>query len=866
MKSTICFLVLAGVAGLATGRDIVVSYEPEEANLVVSSGEIQTVEKTLGGVNDVPFATDGLYVLKLAWTGQTDRKVDVYHDGLNYNLSDYDKMLVDVYIPEGSALFSTNGIIGIFSDNWIPGNWACGDIVPDETGKWFTVEMDISSFASGVLDHISELIFEDYAADDGTVYVDNIRLVNDIPDSVVAVGHDKRIDIDWQPVESYAVEGYNIFRAGSASGPWSKINSSTHPYTFYSDFTGTNGQTFYYCVVTVKGTGTSDASQVVSGSTYAMTDTELLESVQQTLWRYFWEGAHSESGLARDSSHAPDACVTGGTGFGIMNIIIASEKGYVDRLKAAKRILDIMTFLDEKTTRYHGVWAHSVNGITGETIPFAGDQDNGGDLVETALLIQGMLTARQYFDSSNPVETAIRNKATELWEQVEWDWYRRYPDGDVLYWHWSPDYEWALDHRIRGFNETMIVYLLAIASPTHSVPASLYHTGWAGPSEYRNDGSYWGYRRWVGSYGMCLFFTHYSFLGFDPRDKTDTYCNYFENSRNITLTHRAYCTSNPNGFDDYSNLVWGLTASEDPLLGYDAHSPTSDNGTIAPTACISSMPFAPAESTAALRHLYDTYGNNLWGNFGFKDAFNPTEDWYSNNYISIDQGPMSIMIENYLSGLCWDNFMANPEIAPMLEDIGWTTGKLASTELTESSQGLNYEYYMGVWSNLPDFDSLSAYHTGTVNNLVLTPRTQDDYFGFRFTGYIEVPEDGTYYFYLASDDGSQLFIDNKLIVDNDGLHSAGEDVRGAIGLQAGKHLIEVRYFERTGSHILNISYEGPGMSKQSIPDSILFRCDLSGDITGDCSVDIYDIKLLSENWLSDYTFIDFSEMTINWMK
>jgi hypothetical protein len=292
-------------------------------------------------------------------------------------------------------------------------------------------------------------------------------------------------------------------------------------------------------------------------------------------------------------------------------------------------------------------------------------------LVETAFLIEGMLTARQFFDDPvDGVEIDIRARATAMWMGVEWSWYRRYTGSDVLYWHWSPNYGWALNHQIRGYNEAQIVYLLAVASPTYPMPASSYYNGWAGGGGYANGNSYYGYPIWVGpAYGGPLFFTHYSNLGFDPRYKRDAYTNYPENARNISLVDHAYCSDNPGGFAGYDELTWGLTASFDPW-GYSAHSPTNDNGTISPTAALSAMPYTPAESLATLRHLYDLYGASLWGVYGFRDAFNPGMNWFAPGYIAIDEGPITPMIENYRTGRPWELFMSNPEIAGMLRAIG----------------------------------------------------------------------------------------------------------------------------------------------------------------------------------------------------
>jgi hypothetical protein len=360
-----------------------------------------------------------------------------------------------------------------------------------------------------------------------------------------------------------------------------------------------------------------------------------------------------------------------------MAIVVGVERGFVSREEAATRMLKTMTFLEEKAERYHGVWSHWLDGETGETIPFARKNgihaDNGGDLVETSFLIQGMLTVRQYFDRDDPVEREIRNRITRMWYEVEWDWYLREPGGKQLYWHWSPEHGWLMDHPIVGFNECMITYLLAMASPTHPIPPECYAEGWvADPEEYTNPDTYYGCRQWVGwPMGGRLFFTHYSFLGFDPRGWRDPYCNYFENNRNISLIHRAYCIQNPKQFDGYGTEAWGLTSCVTPD-GYRGLDPlTRDNGTIAPTAALSAMPYTPEESMTALRHYYHDLGPRLWGPFGFYDAFNQDRDWFAEEYLAIDQGPIICMIENYRTGLLWKFFMSNPEIEPMLKSAGW---------------------------------------------------------------------------------------------------------------------------------------------------------------------------------------------------
>ena len=482
-----------------------------------------------------------------------------------------------------------------------------------------------------------------------------------------ATGHDRRIDLVWEGGQA----GYHVYRSDNAEGPFERLTGQPWRLTVYSDFLGANGRTCHYRVTSLDPQAVESVpSKTVSARSYAMTDDQLLTSVQEATLRYFRDYAHPVSGLARERLGSGDTCTSGGTGFGMMAILVGVERGFVTRQDAADQLLKMVRFLETRATRYHGAWPHWLNGATGETIPFS-RYDDGGDLVETAYLIQGMLTVRQYFDRDDPAERELRETIARLWEQVEWDWYLREPGGKQLFWHWSPRHEWKMNHRIGGhFNECMITYLLALASPTHPIASACYYEGWAG-GECANGNTYYGHKLWVGwPMGGPLFFTHYSFLGFDPRGKRDRFCNYFENNRNMTLINRAYCVTNPNHHKGYSGLCWGLTASDTPG-GYHAHDPRNDNGTITPTAALSSMPYTPAESMATLKHFYHTYGKRLWGPFGFKDAFNLDKDWFAESYLAIDQGPIVVMIENHRTGLCWRLFMSNPEIAPMLDKIGW---------------------------------------------------------------------------------------------------------------------------------------------------------------------------------------------------
>jgi len=372
-----------------------------------------------------------------------------------------------------------------------------------------------------------------------------------------------------------------------------------------------------------------------------------------------------------------------------MALIVGVERGFVAREAVLERLLKIAAFLDG-ADRFHGAWPHFLDGATGAAISFFGKYDNGGDLVETAFMIQGLLTARQYFDQENERERQLRAVINRLWESVEWGWYRKSLDSPFLYWHWSDDNGWHVDHPLIGWNETMIAYLLAIASPTHPVPASMYYSGWASQTElareyrqnwggtthgerYQNGQTYYRIPLPVGvGSGGPLFFTHYSFLGFDPRHKRDRYANYFENNRAISRINHAYCVANPGNYRGYGLDCWGLTASDDHT-GYLAHeaTPRMDNGTISPTGALSSFPYTPQESLLALRHFYFTRGKQLWGIYGFRDAFNPTAGFVSSIFMGLNQAPIVGMIENYRSGLLWRLFMSNLEIWRALEAIGF---------------------------------------------------------------------------------------------------------------------------------------------------------------------------------------------------
>jgi hypothetical protein len=402
-------------------------------------------------------------------------------------------------------------------------------------------------------------------------------------------------------------------------------------------------------------------------------DGALLDLVQRQTLRYFWDFAHPACGLARERSnrgpdYGPEVVTTGGSGFGVMAIIAGVARGWIGRAAALERLLTMARFL-LRADSYHGILPHFLHGDTGRTVPFS-RKDDGGDLVETAFLLAGLLAARQYFDRDDAQEGELRTRIDQLWEEAEWSWHTR-DRSNVLYWHWSPNHGWSMNAEIRGWNECLLAYVLAASAPRYPIDPEVYHRGWAVGRDFSNGREFYGIRLPLGpAYGGPLFFAHYSFLGLDPRGLKDRYADYWEQNVAQVLINREHCIRNPNRFQGYGPDCWGLTASDDPS-GYRAHGPNEDCGVISPTAALSSFPYAPEHAMRALRHFYHHLGDRLWGDYGFVDAFSPTQNWYARPHLAIDQGPIVAMIENHRTGLLWHLLMSCPEIQAGLRRLGF---------------------------------------------------------------------------------------------------------------------------------------------------------------------------------------------------
>ncbi|WP_428330505.1 glucoamylase family protein [Mucilaginibacter sp.] len=405
-----------------------------------------------------------------------------------------------------------------------------------------------------------------------------------------------------------------------------------------------------------------------------ITDDQLLDLVQKQTLKYFYDFGHPTSGLARERNSSGDVVTTGGSGFGIMALVTGVSRQFLSRADGLARMQKIVGFLKNNAQTFHGAFPHWMNGATGAVIPFSA-QDDGADLVETAYLMQGLLTARQFFNGTGTDEIGLRTDINTLYNNVEWDWFKQ-GNQNTLFWHWSPNYAWSTNMQVNGWDEALITYVMGASSTTHAIPKAVYDNGWALNGAMKNGNTFLGVQLPLGpAYGGPLFFSQYSFLGIDPNGLSDAYASYdVQNKAHATINYN-YCVANPKAYNGYSANCWGLTAS-DIENGYTASSPTNDVGVIAPTAAIASLPYTPTQSMAALRFFYYKLGDKMWGDYGFYDSFNLTDTWFANSTLAIDQGPIIVMIENYRSGLLWNLFMSCPEVKTGMKSLGFSSPKL----------------------------------------------------------------------------------------------------------------------------------------------------------------------------------------------
>ena len=545
-------------------------------------------------------------------------------------------------------------------------------------------------FSQGRADGVEHrLIIDDVRVDNTDSNAPADRAILTTPTNLVAKGYDRHITLSWDAPEAAGFDHTVIYRSLNGA-PFKPLGIQLPGIHRFVDFVGQSGIRARYRIAQADaGDAVSAPSATVEAASRALGDDELLTMLQEEAFHYYWEGAGAHSGMAHENLPGDDRIVaTAASGFGLMALVVGADRGFVTRDAARERVEKIVGFL-ELAPKYHGAWSHYMNDATGATMPLFGQLDNGADILETSYLIQGLLTARQYFNHDDAHEQALDRRITRLWEGVEWDWFRQTDTSPFLYWHWSPQWGFQIHHPLIGFNETMAVYLLAISSPTHPVPPAMYYSGWAGQNDqaysyragwsgthdgdhYANGHTYAGIRLDVGvGSGGPLFFTHYTFMGFDPHILRDRYTpSYFANNRNIALINHAWCVDNPGHFKGYGSDAWGLTASFG-FKGYTTPAPDSlnDEGTITLTGALSSFPYTPQQSMAAFKHYYRDLGQDLWGIYGPRDNYNPGQHWVATHYMGLNQAPIVAMVENYRTGLLWKSFMANPDIVQGLRKL-----------------------------------------------------------------------------------------------------------------------------------------------------------------------------------------------------
>jgi hypothetical protein len=491
-----------------------------------------------------------------------------------------------------------------------------------------------------------------------------------VPTGLVQRVGDRSIILHWDPVVDSRLAGYHVYRISSETGP-SEQHRVTLATNHFVDFEVENGSTYRYRVRAVDTAGReSRDSETISVTPHVLDDEAFLDLVQHTAFDYFWYEANPLNGLIKDRSSDPSLSSITAVGFGLSALTVGIDRGWISREVARTRVLTTLTFLwnsphgpGADATGYNGFYYHFLDMQTGRRVP-------GSELstIDTALLLGGVLHVQQYFDQPDPIEAEIRALADALYRRVDWPW-MQVRSAKICH-GWKPEtgflpYDWG------GYNEAMILYLLALGSPTFPISPDAW-TAWT--SSYA----------WQTHYGQAfvtfppLFGHQYSHVWIDFRGIQDAYMrdkglDYFENSRRATLANRAFAIANPHGWADYGENVWGLTASDIPSSYRARGAPPdqSDDGTITPTAAGGSFAFTPHESLAALRHMYATYRMQIWGPYGFKDAFNPSMKWFARDYLGIDQGPIVLMIENSRTSRIWKVFMHHVAIQHGLARAGF---------------------------------------------------------------------------------------------------------------------------------------------------------------------------------------------------
>lgn len=502
-----------------------------------------------------------------------------------------------------------------------------------------------------------------------------ISLALQPPAGLVSRTGDQSIVLHWDSVMEDNVAGYRVYRSPASDGPFALQNAVLLRTPGFCDLNVINGQTNYYRVTAITlASAESVPSALIAAVPHEFAnDIEFLEYVQQTSFDYFWYGANPANGLIPDRLPTASPCSIAAVGFGLTAIGIGIDHGWISRAQGLARVrTTLSTFLQgpqgpesSGAIGYRGWFYHFLEMRSGvRYMPF----DTELSSIDTALLMGGVLYSKQFFDGTNAAETEIRTMADAIFNRIDWNWMAR--QTNVLSMGWKPRAGFLAANWI-GYNEAMILYLLGLGAGSNPLDVSAWNRWISGYT-------------WASYYGYSfvpfspLFGHQYSHCWIDFRHLADAYMHnrnttYFENSRRATLAQRAYCIANPSHRAGYSSNVWGLTACDGPN-GYAARGAPpgqNDDGTIAPTAAGGSLPFTPEYSISALRFFYSQFRKSIWTAYGFCDAFNLGDEWWGQDVLGIDQGPIVLMIENYRTQKVWRRFMQNPEIQRGLQKAGF---------------------------------------------------------------------------------------------------------------------------------------------------------------------------------------------------
>lgn len=423
--------------------------------------------------------------------------------------------------------------------NYLP----LGEYIADYSEKeWIQVKLPVEAFVvAGEYansNNIKVISIKQSPNDNGKheILIDQVEILNETiptvelgtPQIKSVEGFERHIDISWELADTEVTRYVKIYRSTDNENFTGVGVQSPDEFSRYVDFTGIPGKTYFYKLSSVGyDYSESSLSKSIKVSTREMSDEELLDMVQEASFRYYWEAAEVNSGLALENIPGrKNMIATGASGFGIMAMVVGVERGFITKDEFITRMKKIVRFV-ENGDRFHGALPHFMDGPTGKVEAFFGEYDDGADLVETSFFMQGLLTAEQYLSKINPEEKHLRDRISTIWKDVEWDWFKKKEDSPYLFWHWSPEHKWHINHKLIGWNETMITYFLAIASPTHGIPPKMYYSGWASQdtiaqnyrsdwgntsegSMYSNTTAYFGIPLEVGvGNGGPLFFTHY---------------------------------------------------------------------------------------------------------------------------------------------------------------------------------------------------------------------------------------------------------------------------------------------------------------------------------------------------------------------